>query len=463
MNTVQYGSRSPGLSKTGKKWIIAGCIVAALFLSMFGMFENNKAGWICVRQSVFGDLDIVTKPGPFWQGFGSIEKYKQAVTIGFGSNGEESSADMPAIDVRFADSGKAAISGNARFEMPSEETEMLRIHTQYRSFEHLVDTLLEKATAQVTGLTAQMMTSEDTYTGGRGKFIEMCLDQLENGLYQTETREIESEDPITKEKRRIRVVTPRRNDKGELLRLENELGNYGIKVTQYIIDRDFKYENDVNEQIGKQRDALNKTNTARAEALQASQEAITAKAKGEAAIAEAKAKQMVEKETATVKAQKEAEVAKIDAEREATIAKIASEKEKAVATIDAEKAKIEATKAANVAQIEAEQRLKVAELEKQAAEQAAQALLLKAEAEAKGRKLVLEADGALTAKLETYARVQASWAQALSGYRGNLVPTVIMSGKDGASNNTQDFLSLLMAKAAKDLAINLTPTINTSK
>lgn len=476
---MSYRDRG-GEGLSGRFKIMIGLIILVVIvgaLSIGSMWETNEAGWISIKQAALsGELTVYDKPGVFTQAFGRITKYKQAVTIGFGSSGEEGSADMGPIDVRFADSGKAKVYGNARFELPyGNDEKMLRIHSQYRSFEHLADTLLEKATAQVTGLTAQMMTSEDTYTGGRGKFIEMCLDQLEHGLYQTETKEVESEDPITKEKRRIRIVSAKKDETGKVLRLENELGNYGIRVTQYIIDRDFEYEKGINEQIEKQRDALNKTNTARAEALQASQEAITAKAKGDAAIAEAKAKQMVEKETATVRATKEAEVAKIDADREATIAKINSEKEKTVATIEAEKAKIEATKAATVAQIDAEQRLKVAVLEKQAADEAGQATVLKGKADATARELALKADGALKVKLDAWIKVNEAYAQAIQMYKGNWVPQVVMGGSTGEKGSTsgaggaQDLVNLLLVKTAKDLALDIgasptaTPAPTTTK
>lgn len=441
----------PGYVKLG---IAIGVLLILGCVSIAWVVDTNDAGWVCVKQAaVTGELTVINQPGSFGQWFGDVTRYQQAVTIGFGSGGESGQPDMPAIDVRFADAGKAKVFGNARFELPVGNTDqMLTIHKQYRGFTPLVSTLLERVTAQVTVLTANMLTSEDTYTGGRGRFVEMALDQLKNGVYQSETKEIEVVDPITQERRRVRQVNPKIGKNGEYLRLENELAHYGIQVTQYIIDRDFDYEQGIVDQISKQRDALNQTNTARAEAQRAAQEAITAKAKGEADVATARYRQLVEKETATVQAEKEAEVARIKAEQDKT-----------VAAVTKERASIAAQQAAEVAAIDAQTRLKVAELDRQAAEQTKLKEIALGEGEAQRRRAVLEADGALAAKLDAWLKANQAYAQAIGNYRGNLVPQVIMTGSGGGSStvasgtqsSTQDLIDLLMVKTAKDLALDM--------
>ena len=453
---MAYDTRSAPRPRLGFKFkILAAASIAVIVLFAVlatSLFDSVDAGWVVIKQgSLSGNLTVISQPGPFFQGFGKLDPYKQAVTIGFGSSGEDSSADMGAIDVRFADSGKAQVYGNARFELPFlDEVKMKRIHTQYRSFDHLVGILLEKEVAQVTGLTAQMMTAEETYTGGRGRFIEMCLDQLQNGLYQTDTRDVEVVDPISGDKRRVRQVTAKKDlATGKYLRNESELSTFDIKVTQYILSKDFDYEEAIDEQIKAQRDALSKTNTARAASTLAVQKALTAKAEGDAQIATARAEQMVLKETETVKAEKEAAVAKINAE-----------KEKSIALIEAEQAKIQATRAATVAQIEAEQRLKVAELDKKAADEAGQATILKGKADATSRELALKADGALKVKLDAWVQVNQAYALAIQQYKGNWVPSVVMGSTPGgaATSGAQDLINMLLIKTAKDLAVDASPS-----
>ena len=458
----RQASRTPVVIPGRIKVLVSLALCLLIIGALSGsLWENNKAGFCTVKQAAFsGELTVVSTPGVFWQGFGSVEPYKQAVTVSFGHGDGEGNERSGPISVQFNDAGTAKVYGNARFDIPiADESSMIDIHKQFRTEDHLVGTLLQPWVTEVCVLTASMFSTEDTYGGNKAEYIRLCQDQLQNGKYQTDVREDEQEDPLTKEKRRIKRVSIRLDKDGQPLRLENPLARYKIKAPQFLMTENFDYDKSVQQQIDAQRQAFMATNTARAEAQKASQDAITARAKGEASIAEAKAAQMVEKETATVKAQKEAEVAKISAEREATVAKISADKERAVAEIEKQRAEIEAKKQAAVAQIDAEQRLKVAELDRKAVETAAEGKLAAAKAEAEGRKAVLAADNALTARLTTYERVQAAWANALSGYRGNLVPGVVMGGGDGKSQpSVNDFIALLMAKNAADLGIQVSPT-----
>lgn len=426
-------------------------VIAILGILSGKLWENNQAGVCTVKQAAFsGELTVVDRPGIFFQGFGSVEQYKQAITIGFGHGDGEGAEKSGPINVQFNDAGTAKVFGNARFELPIHRVDpMLDIHTQYRTNEHLTTTLLQPWVTEVCVLTASMFSTEDTYGGNKSEYIRLCQDQLQNGKYQTDVSEQESEDPITKEKRRVKRVSIRMGKDGQPLRLENPLARFEIKAPQFLMTENFDYDPSVQKQIEAQREAFMKTNTARAEAQRASQDAITARAKGDANIATARAEQLVLKETETVKAEKEAAVAKINAD-----------KEKAVATVEAEKAQIEAKREADVAQIAAEQRLKVATLDKEAAEQAKLGAIAKGQGEAEARKLVLAADGALTAKLEAWVRVNQGYASALGTYRGNLVPSVVMGGggKEGnAQPSVNDFIALMIARSAQELGLNIKP------
>lgn len=450
MSYRDSGSYGGGLG-TGAKFGIGIVLVVLIFgaLSFSKFIETNDAGWASIKQAPFsGEMTVYDQPGTFGQNWGQVTKYKQAITIGFGANGEDASADMGAVEVRFNDSGKAKIAGNARFELPIHDHKaMLELHAQYRSFEHLVDTLLEPSTAEVLVLTANIFSSEDTYAGGRSEFVRLALDQLESGKYLTDVSEQEQEDPLTHEKRRVKKVSIRRDAKGTPLRQESALSHYGIKATQLIISRDFEYESGILAQITAQREAFMQTVTARAEAQRAAQDAITAKAKGEASIATAEAEKLVEKKRAVVAAEQAKEIALIQAQREVDVAT----KEKLTAETNAQKA-------ASVAQIEADQRLKVAQLNKSIADQDKAAAIAKGEGEATARKLILEADGALKLKLETYENVMGKFAEAMGSYQGAWVPAVIAGGGTGTANGGNlgpaDMINVLTLKALKDLGID---------
>ncbi len=399
-------------------WILG--VVATLgiiAISVGYWFDTNPAGYITVCQApMSGKLDVYTKPGVFSQSFGTVTRYKQVSTVSFGSptsNDDTDQADP--INVRFNDSGRALVYCNARFELPSDEVSIQKIHTQYRSYDHLVDALLEKITAETMILTAAMFSSEDTYGGGRAEYLRFATDQLENGKYQADVTEVDITDPVTNEKRRVKKVNIRKDNNGNPLRLENPLAQYGIKVTQLIIDKDLEYEQGILTQIEKQREAYMQTVSARADAMKANQDAITAEAKGKAEVATARYAQLVQKETATVSAEKEAEVAKIAAQ----------------------------------------QRLEVAKAEKEIAELYKQKEILIGEGEAARKRAVMEADGALQTKLEAWVNAQKYYAEALQNYRGNWVPTVVMGNPSQGPGGASDLINMLMVKTAKDLALDM--------
>lgn len=425
-------------------FVVLVLLIGAMF-SISVLTESNNAGMTMIVQSpIKGDLTVYSKPGMCWQGGGTITLYNQVPTISFGTPEDGGLLARGPIDVRFNDSGRAKVYGNARFELPLDQDQMLEIHRQYRSYDHLVEALLAKLTVETIVLSANMFSSEDTYGGGKAEYIRLAHDQLEHGKYQTDVREEETTDSVTGEKRRVKKVLIRKDAAGNPLRLENPLDKFGIKVSQLIIDKDFEYEPGILSQIEAQRSAFMNTVTARANAQKAMQDALTAEATGKAEVTTARYQQLVEKEKATVQADKDKEVATI-----------AAEKEKSVAIVEKEKAEIEANK-----------RLAVAELDRKAAEEKKLADIALGEGEASRKKAVMQADGALELKLQAYREVNKYYADAIATYKGAWVPTIVMGGQNaqagsGGNGSAQDLINMLMVKTAKDLALdvsNMKPT-----
>jgi len=86
--------------------------------------------------------------------------------------------------------------------------------------------------------------------------------------------------------------------------------------------------------------------------------------------------------------------------------------------------------------------------------------ILLGQGEAERKKLVMVADGALTQKLDAYVSTQKVWAEA---FAKRAVPSMIMGGGAQQDTQAQEFMSLMTAKAAKDLALDLAPKATDTK
>jgi hypothetical protein len=100
--------------------------------------------------------------------------------------------------------------------------------------------------------------------------------------------------------------------------------------------------------------------------------------------------------------------------------------------------------------------LKVADLNRQTEAQNKQALILKGEGESAYKRQIINADGALTQKLETFQATVVGSFEALSKQR--MVPDIVMGGNGSANgvSNVTALIDMLMAKTAKDLQLDLT-------
>jgi len=405
---------------------IFGGIAAVIFIVMifFGsaLVDENQAGFYQIKQAFpSGELSIIDEPGYFAQMYATLTVYKNAGTYAFSNNLSESGGDTgssslvgDSIPVRFSDGGTAKVSGSARFDMPADAPARFKIHDKFRSYPAVVNGLLKPAIREAIVLSAALMTAEESYSGGKAQMSQLALDQLQNGVYLTESEEVETKDPITGQTKTTRVVRIRKNADGTPLRKPNTLDQYGISVTQLFFPDDFSYEQRILDQIGAVRDAQMKASAAFAEADAAVQEAKTEEAKGRAAVAKAKAAAEVEKQKAVTEA----------------------EQSKAVAVLAAES------------------RRAVAEQDKLAAEAKKAEQILLGQGEAERKRLVMNADGALQQKLDAWVKSQEFWA---SAHAKRAVPgTVFGAGSGaGAGTDTSAFMQMMTVKAAKDLGLDM--------
>ena len=403
------GLHRPRLQKGYGRYYFWGTLAAVGLFILIGagkLFETNVEGYRKILQvPVTGTMKVFSQPGMFMQLFGHVWTYKEAGTYTFSTDNEaEGSASAPPVEVRFNDAGRALVSGKMRFILPASDENLLNIHQQFRSYDHMVEALVQPAVNEALLLSASLMTAEESYAGRRAEFAELARDQILNGVYLTRSEIVETTDPLTGEKTTTRAVKVRVNEDGQALRKPNPLAEFGVQVTQFNLDKDLNYEEGVLQQIQTQRDAYMKTVTARAEAIKAEQDRKTAEAKGKANVMQAKYTKEVEKIEAVVTAQKN---------------------------------------------------LEVAELDKRRAAEEKQANILRGQGEAERKRLVINADGALAQKLATYEKVMSFWANA---YAQRKVPTTVFGAGgtgQGSDESVQALIQLLTAKSAKDISVDL--------
>ena len=59
--------------------------------------------------------------------------------------------------------------------------------TSFRSYGSVASGLLKPAIREAVVLSGALMTSEESYSGGKAELSQLALDQLQNGVYLTES------------------------------------------------------------------------------------------------------------------------------------------------------------------------------------------------------------------------------------------------------------------------------------
>lgn len=398
------------------KYVVLAVSIVALIVAMMGatnLFELVDASQIVLVQSVGGTLSWHTQPGPVWQGFGKVTTYPKRGILRFSATketveGKTVWSEDHRLPVVFNDAGKGEIMGSISYELPLDPTKLTELHSFYPTQEALETSLIQPALNKSVYMTGPLMSSYESYKERRPQLIQYVEDQVQNGVYQTQTVEREVADDFDpNQKKRVTFVEilkdamglPRRTEGGQLTR-------FGVKAFNFAIE-DLDYEERVQQQIANQQSITMQVQTAIAQAKQAEQQKLTATAQGQA------------------------EAEKVKWEQEARNSQIVSQ---------------------------AEGRRRAAEQDALAAQSEKQATLLRASGDAEARKLKMAADGALEQKLATLRDINASWATAFANSKNPVVPTMVFGSGGGGSNgatNAQTLMELLTAKTAKDLSIDL--------
>ena len=405
-------------------------VVTVVVLILLGVFAGKMVGYkqsteLLVKQSPFGTLSCVEGQGLYFKGFASIYKYDLAKSFyfnsstekvdGYGWEGDEDDEDD--ISVTLSRNANADISGYLMYELPTDCDKLIELHKNQRSDKGIKHNLVRNAVLSAVRKTAPLFTAEEAKVTKIAEFRRLAEDQLVEGEYLTTIEvlkekagedEVDSTGKVVKkaEVQEYRVTKLKLDKDGHrIITKKSPITQYGIVVKQLEI-QNVKLDPKAQQQLDivKEREMQRVANATAAET--AKQKAITAKAEGDARIAEAKATQEVQKMTEVTMAEKEKAVAILNAERE-----------KEVARLNALKA------------IEDAKRIKA-----------------EGEAEAAANRAKVAAGLSPQERAEWEYKTKVGVAEALAKSSHPLVPEIMMTGGDGknGANNAMDAVGLNM-------------------
>jgi len=401
-----------------KKTIALGVVVILvfIFLLMTNPFSWNDAGNRTVVERTTGEQIVQFAPGLFYAGFFAKEKeWPNQISVTYQEEAakaeiEDNGIEVGQIMIRFSDATTANVKGIVQFILPSDEKEMILIHNTHRTPNSLVAKRLAPYTKECLQSSAQLMSSEKHYGGGRAQMAQDFLDQLKEGVYLLKTEENVVFDSLEREKKRVYQTEIQYDKKTSAPKRKlSSIKEYGITVADAAVT-DVDYEDKVDQKLTKIIDAVTKSSISKQELMTAQQQTLTAKAKGEQALVEIEYQQKQEQTRQVVEAETKVKVAEQD--------------------------KLQQRIAYEAAILEAK---KIKEL---------------ADAEAYSKSRIMQADGALEMKLKAQIEVQKAWADAFSKYTGAIVPQ-FQTGAGVGTNGALNFMDIMTAKTAKDFALEM--------
>jgi hypothetical protein len=407
------------------KLIVTGVValIGIIVLLAFNPFAWNDAGHRTVVERMNGEQIVQYTPGVYYAGFFSkTTEWPNQISVSYQDTTKhqvedyeinDGSIEIGRVEVRFGGGvpTTANVFGIVQYVLPVEEAEMIAMHNAHRTPQSLVAKRLAPYTSECLSSSAQLMSAEMHYSGGRATMAQNYLDQLQRGVYLLSTVEKTEFDSLTNETKKIYENIFQIDTAGSKLRKFSSIKEYGITVADAQITT-VDYEQRVDDMLGKKIESATKASVSKQEAITAQQQAISAKAEGERNLITIEYQQKQEQTKQIVAAE--------------TLVKLA-EQDKQKQRIAAEAAELEARKIKTLA-----------------------------DATAYEKQRVMQANGGLEQKINAYVEVQKAWATAFQNYGGNVVPYYINGGgSTGGSNAATNFMDLMNMKATQDLNLNM--------
>jgi regulator of protease activity HflC (stomatin/prohibitin superfamily) len=278
-----------------------------------GLVGTNNAGFYQVKQAaITGTMTVIDNPGSYMRLFADVTTYHISDMYYFSKSDLDGGGGHEAepINVRFQGGGTASINGGIKFRLPVGDDQRLKIHQDFKSYNVLKHDLVRQVVAEALAQTATLMKAEESYSTRRAEFTALVEEQVKNGIYETETQQYKVKDSEGNELVEHQVLIKRNANGTPVIRKASPFTSYGIDIVSFQL-KDFDFDQNITQLIHQKQDAEQKKVVARANAEKAQQDAITARAQGEAQIAIERATQEVEKIKQVTIAQKEFEVAKL--------------------------------------------------------------------------------------------------------------------------------------------------------
>lgn len=147
--------------------------------------------------------------------------------------------------------------GSLRVKLPTDNEHMLRIQTDYNGMDRLMNDLVRPTVTKVIYASGPLMSAFESYAEKKNDLIEYITDQLNNGVYKTTIKHLETIDPLTGEKKTVNVAAliPDSLAAGGFKRSEKSpFTYYGLEIGQVAVSR-IAYSDKVNRQIAQQQEA----------------------------------------------------------------------------------------------------------------------------------------------------------------------------------------------------------------
>ena len=243
--------------------------------------------------------------------------------------GKSNTVTSTSVKVLFADTYTADIPGTFRFKLPFDEKKFMKMHHEFRTFDNLVKSLIDKTSTDVLINTATQYTGEEFFLGAINQFKASVIDQLKHGGYITERRRVEVDETslapvglgqedsnkIKKQKKLVWKTVPLTDDNGNYLRQDNPLDEYGITISQFTMGRPIPEKQLDQLLIDKKKLVADRIKTVQ-EQETAKEQAKTAQLKEEIERTRAKQKALKQKELAVIHMQQQVEEAEKLADKE---------------------------------------------------------------------------------------------------------------------------------------------------
>lgn len=312
-------------------------IIVFLFINPFAW---NDASERTVVQQMGGNQFVQYSSGAYYAGFfAKTTTWPNQISVSYQDsipNMElnDGTIEIGKVTIRFgADATSASVSGIVQYILPSVEEEMIAMHNAHKTPQSLVSKRLAPYTKECLQSSAQMMSSEMHYSGGRSTMSQDFGDQLKNGVFILKTTDKIVYDSLDGDKKKVYITDVLYNKDGSAKRKNSSIKEYGISVADAAIT-DVDYESRVDVMLGKKIDAATAASIAKQQFITAQQQALTAKAQGEKQLVETEYKEKQIQTQQVVKAETTVKLAEQDKLKQ----KIAAE----AAELEAKKTRIDA-------------------------------------------------------------------------------------------------------------------------